>query len=84
MHPYVGYVPERPKMVKDDREVAELFETNLDTLLDDSIVGDTTVFVGNGLKIKTPYFGINDKVVWGATAMILSELKETLRISVGR
>lgn len=79
VHPYVGYLQERPRMVKDDREVAELFEANIDTLLDENVVGHTSVKVGNGMKIKTPYFGINDKVVWGATAMILSELKETFK-----
>lgn len=79
VHPYVGFAENRPEMVKDDREVAELFETDLHTLLNDDIVGETTISVGNGYRIKTPYFDINGKIVWGATAMILSELKETLR-----
>lgn len=79
VHPFVGYVKHEPKMVKDDYEVAELFETNLSLLLNESIVGQTKVEVANGLKIKTPYFDINNKVVWGATAMILSELKQVLR-----
>lgn len=79
VHPYIGFAESRPEMVKDDREVAELFETDLHTLLNDDIVGETTISVGNGYRIKTPYFNINGKVVWGATAMILSELKETLR-----
>ena len=30
-------------------------------------------------QINVPYFNINEKVVWGATAMILSELRSLLQ-----
>lgn len=32
----------------------------------------------NGLKIKYPCFVFQDKIIWGATAMILQELKDLL------
>jgi len=79
VHPYVGYLEERPDMIKDDFEVAELFEARIEHLLDDRIVGETKVPIPGNLRIKTPYFNIHEKIVWGATAMILSELKEVLR-----
>jgi hypothetical protein len=31
-----------------------------------------------GLKLKTPYFDVHGKVLWGATAMMLNELKWVL------
>jgi hypothetical protein len=35
--------------------------------------------VGEGIKIKAPYFEIGGLKVWGATAMMLSELKVLLK-----
>ena len=32
----------------------------------------------NGKTLNTPYFNLNSKIVWGATAMILNELKHYL------
>jgi len=78
VHPYVGYLKSRPAMKKDDYEVAELFEASLSTLMDDRTIGEIKVPIPGNMKIKTPYFNIQEKVVWGATAMILSELKEIL------
>jgi hypothetical protein len=31
------------------------------------------------IKLETPYFDLEGEVLWGATAMILSELKELMR-----
>jgi hypothetical protein len=33
-----------------------------------------------GFEIEAPYFSLNGKQVWGATAMILSELREILKV----
>ena len=76
MHPFVGFVNETPDFKNDEREVEELLETPLELLLDDSIVAETKINLGNGVRIKTPYFDLHERVVWGATAMILNEFKE--------
>lgn len=76
VHPYVGFLDDIPIFKKDDYEVEELLETPLEKLLDDSIISETKINLGNGLRIKTPYFDLHDRVVWGATAMILNEFKE--------
>lgn len=78
VHPYIGYLESKPPMKKDDYEVAELFEGSISTLMDDKTIGETKVPIPGNMKIKTPYFNIQEKVVWGATAMILSELREVL------
>jgi len=36
------------------------------------------------IRLEVPYFDIQDEFVWGATAMILSELKDLLLESLGR
>ena len=76
VHPYVGFLDDIPNFTKDDYEVEELLETPLENLLDDSIISETKINIGNGLRIKTPYFDLHNRVVWGATAMILNEFKE--------
>ena len=49
-------------------------------LLDDSIIKEKDIFVNTTqLKMRTPYFDINGHVVWGATAIMLSELKDVIK-----
>jgi 8-oxo-dGTP pyrophosphatase MutT (NUDIX family) len=59
-------------------EVEEVIEFSLQGLLDDSIISETEVVTGGSLKIKTPYFNVQGHVLWGATAMLLSEVKQIL------
>jgi len=42
------------------------------------LVKEKEITLSNGIKILTPYFDIRGNPVWGATAMILSELKTIL------
>lgn len=74
IQPFVGIAPSQPQFMPDVREVAQLFETNVAHLTDNSRIKETSIKVGEGIKIKAPYFDLNDQIVWGATAMILSEL----------
>jgi len=77
--PYVGYLNERPDFLPNEHEVQEIIETPLSMLMDDAIIKNATIPVLNGkMTIKAPYFDIRGKMVWGATAMMLSELKSLL------
>ncbi|NEQ50703.1 MAG: CoA pyrophosphatase [Leptolyngbya sp. SIO3F4] len=77
--PYVGTVLEAPHFRPDDREVHTLIETPLSLLLRDDIIKSKPIKVGSsGIRIRAPYFDVHGHVVWGATAMILSELKSLL------
>jgi 8-oxo-dGTP pyrophosphatase MutT (NUDIX family) len=69
---------ENPLMMGQVREVKEIIKLKIDTLLDDLIMK-------NGLvdeKIKAPYFEVESFKIWGATAMILLEVKEILKRSM--
>ncbi len=78
IHPHVFYYSDKPRFTINPAEVAELIEFKIDDLLNDRLVKSTTVEVYTGAQIKTPYFDVRGKVLWGATAMILSELKHLL------
>ncbi len=79
VHPFIAYSTAEPVYSISEREVQQILECSLSMLVDDLIIKETTITVANGLKIKTPYFDIRGKIVWGATAMILNELKFILR-----
>ena len=42
--------------------------------MDHNIRKETTIKARNNIEIQAPYFDIDAEMVWGATAMILSEL----------
>jgi 8-oxo-dGTP pyrophosphatase MutT (NUDIX family) len=79
VHPFLGYTTTTPNFIPDAREVKEVIETPLHLLLDESIVKQTKVKISTGFTLDTPYFDIDNRVVWGATATMLNELKEILK-----
>lgn len=79
VHPFVAYLPQRPKFAISEREVQQLIEWPLEALIKPDTVKQTVVEPMPGLKLKTPYFDIDQKVLWGATAMIMNELKWLLK-----
>lgn len=81
IHPFVGYVPERPVWRPDSYEVAELIETPLKRILDDRIKGRTTITRGEQ-SIEIGFYRIGPHQVWGATAAILSEFEARLLVAL--
>jgi 8-oxo-dGTP pyrophosphatase MutT (NUDIX family) len=77
--PYVGIVQERPEFQPNHREVEKIIEADLHILMDDTLRKQTQVKIADNLTIDAPYFDIDGQVVWGATAMMLSELAEIIR-----
>jgi len=76
--PVVGMLHYVPDFIPDEREVDELIELPVENLLLDEYLQTTKIKMGNGNLLKTPAFVFNKKVVWGATALILNELKYIL------
>jgi len=80
IQPYVFFVESLPELKPDEREVDEIFSFEIEDLLDENLLKRIDLKFKNGFKQKDiPYFDIGDKVVWGATAMILSEFKAILK-----
>ena len=75
--PSLGWMPERPEFSPDKTEVQELLEVNIHHFLDDSIIANTKVNV-RGLEREVPAFILDEKIVWGATAIMLSEFRVLL------
>lgn len=78
--PIVGFLEHRPKFVADINEVSRIVQTDLTTLFSPEIRKQTVLEISEDITLATPYFEIDGEVVWGATAMILSELIQVLDI----
>ncbi|MEO6303771.1 MAG: CoA pyrophosphatase [Bacteroidia bacterium] len=80
VEPYVAFCKiKNPVYLPHEREVKSIIKLPLKKLMDQATVEEGNVPV-NDFKIKTPYFLVEGNKVWGATAMILSELKTILKI----
>ena len=71
--PVVGILPYRPDFYPDPREVDQVFEVKFSEMNDEKIVGLTEIDV-RGVLIDAPFYDIQGHKVWGATAMMISEL----------
>lgn len=75
----VFYLQEDNTFVKDLKEVQEIIHYPLIDLLNPDNKGATNINVSDQLKMKdVPCFFIQNHIVWGATAIILNELKQIL------
>lgn len=76
--PFVAVIQQVPIMKKDSFEVEKLIEVNLEDILHpDSIVRKNLNLEKYG-NVHVPCFIVDDQIIWGATAMIMSELRTIL------
>jgi 8-oxo-dGTP pyrophosphatase MutT (NUDIX family) len=77
--PVVGYTTERPDFRPDPDEVDRILEFPLDELLNELNVIEKEIMIFPEVMLKVPCFYIDGNVIWGATAMVLSELIDVIR-----
>ncbi|MFZ9982492.1 MAG: NUDIX hydrolase [Cyclobacteriaceae bacterium] len=67
-----------PVFIKQDNEVAEIIFPLLHHLLPDDAIRYTELNV-RGYSVNAPHFFLEGQIVWGATAMILNELRMVMK-----
>jgi 8-oxo-dGTP pyrophosphatase MutT (NUDIX family) len=77
--PAVGWAERRPEFKADPREVDEMIEVRLSDFLDDRNVQSKRIKLFMGISANFPCFYIEGNIIWGATAMMLSEFREILK-----
>jgi 8-oxo-dGTP pyrophosphatase MutT (NUDIX family) len=77
--PVVGYISERPEFIPDQDEVERILEIPIDDLTDDSNILEKEITIFPAESLRVPCFYVDGHVIWGATAMILSELIDIIR-----
>ncbi|MEP1094137.1 MAG: CoA pyrophosphatase [Cyclobacteriaceae bacterium] len=76
--PVIGMLSTAPEFLPDQREVKEIVTPPVADLLDMERRRTKDIDVRNGYMLSSPYFDLENKMVWGATAMMLSELVSIL------
>jgi len=78
---FVGYLSEKPQYKIEEREVAEIIEIPFAEFLKQDVIKLKDFYV-NSEKVVTnaPYFDITNAEIWGASAMVISELLSVLNL----
>jgi 8-oxo-dGTP pyrophosphatase MutT (NUDIX family) len=71
--PVVAWSEEKPEFRHHPDEVVFLFDADLNSFLDSSMIKYRPLYIG-GETIEIKYFYYKGHVIWGATSMILNEL----------
>ena len=80
VYPYVGIMAKSPNFILQESEVEQVLEVSLKEFLDEDNLITQKLTTSYAEEIEVPAFFLSGHVVWGATAMMLSELKEMLKI----
>lgn len=78
IHPVVGILEHTPQFNCNVDEVSRLLELPLKAFTDEDNFATHTIETVTG-KLDVPCFKIEDEIIWGATAMIIAELLDTIR-----
>ena len=76
--PFIAYANAEPKYLI-NHEVDSIIEITVNDLLSESSITSITMNTSYMDNIDVPAFSINSKIIWGATGMMLSEIKDLLK-----
>ena len=79
VYPFLGIAKQQLQFIKQDSEVEDIIEVTLADFLNENNVINTKVATSYNVKVEVPAFKLNGHIVWGATAMMLSEIKVLLK-----
>ena len=77
---FVGYSSQKPEYIPDKKEVQSVIEVNVDDLYDKNNITQMEFYsTSRKALVNAPTYIINGVEIWGATAMIVSELLDVLK-----
>lgn len=82
VQPFLGITSQSPKFVPEEKEVEALIEVTLRDFMDDLNITTQTLSTSYAESIEVPAFQLNGHMVWGATAMMLNEVRELLKMAL--
>ena len=77
--PVIAYSEAKPLFVPQETEVERILECNLLDLLRPEAIQTKEIVAAKMYPMLAPHFLIDGEVVWGATAMMLNELRTLIR-----
>lgn len=79
VEPFVFHYPYIPNFQLQDREVASIFSIPIKELLQENVISTMNISSENKLVMKNvPCFNLQEKQVWGATALMINEFREVI------
>lgn len=79
VHPFVGFTSEYPDFQPQVTEVSKIIEIPVMHFTKNKNKGKADIQVRDITLTETPYYDIQGHKLWGATAMIISELEQILK-----
>ncbi|GAA4321757.1 CoA pyrophosphatase [Pontixanthobacter gangjinensis] len=78
VQPYLGIMHTTPVLKAQESEVEQILEVRLSEFLNDDNLITENLSTSYANNIEVPAYRLNGHVVWGATGMMLSEIRELL------
>jgi 8-oxo-dGTP pyrophosphatase MutT (NUDIX family) len=83
IHPFVGYCDFAPNFKPNSREVKNIIEVNIEDLFKKDVIKIKKMSFkksSGNVDFEVPYLDLNNKIVWGATSVILNEFRKMLQL----
>lgn len=78
VYPFLAFADEALSFVPEEKEVAQIHSIPFDQFLDPASIKVKPLTMRSGFRLKTPVFEINGLIIWGATAMMIAEIRRLL------
>ena len=82
VRPFMGIARETPLFTPQEEEVETVIEALFSDVMDDGTTSYETLSTSYAKNIDVPVFKLNGYTVWGATAMMLNEVKTLFKLCV--
>jgi 8-oxo-dGTP pyrophosphatase MutT (NUDIX family) len=79
VQPFLAITTKTPSFTAQEDEVEAVIQVPLSHFMDDAILTTKVLSTSYATNIDVPAFLLNGHIVWGATAMMLSEVRELLK-----
>ncbi|WP_338358270.1 CoA pyrophosphatase [Yeosuana marina] len=79
VQPFLGILDKKPSFKKEESEVEDIIEIPLKHFFSEDVTVLEKVATSYSIDVEVPAYFLNGHIVWGATAMILSEVKDLLK-----
>lgn len=79
VYPFVGFLDFQPEYTIQEEEVFKVLEIPLSHFQNEAAKRTTDIPINKYLTLKNvPYYEVDNQILWGATAMMMSELMEVI------
>jgi 8-oxo-dGTP pyrophosphatase MutT (NUDIX family) len=79
IHPFLAWMQGQPRFTVNADEVEEVILFPIGDFVENEVINETQIKTSIGI-LDIKYYPLDGKIIWGATAMILSELIDILKV----